>query len=97
MKKTNFLASLLSMIMLSTFNWSLSACSSDEDAPSPVLSVNNTLVYVEANGLTNDDIIVTAENTDWSVDVKVGREWLTAYKNGRKVSISAKENTNVDN
>ena len=97
MKKTNFLASLLSMIMLSTFSWSLSACSSDEDAPSPVLSVNNTLVHVEANGLTNDDIIVTAENTDWSVDVKVGREWLTAYKNGRKVSISAKENTNVDN
>lgn len=69
------------------------ACpSDDDDPPTPTLSVDGT-VSIEANGSSSGDIIVTAENTDWSVDVTIGKEWLTAYKNGNKVAISAKENT----
>lgn len=91
MKAKNLLWSLLSIIMVATLSAGLSSCG-DDDPPAPTLSVNGT-VSIGANGSSSGNIIVTAENTDWSVDVTNGKEWLTAYKNGNKVAISAKENT----
>lgn len=89
MKKSIFLR-LLTMLMVVATCFGTTSCKED-----PELYVNLALVNVEANGLSNEDIIVTASNTDWSVDVVSGREWLTAYKNGNKVAISAKENQEV--
>ena len=91
MKKKDFLWSLLATMMVGLLSVGLSSCGDDDDPPVPALSVTGT-VSVEANGSTSGDIIVTAENTDWSVDVTSGKDWLTAYKNGNKVSVSAKEN-----
>lgn len=70
----------------------LTACGSDKEPELvPTISVNGS-ASIEANGTVDGDITVTAENTDWSVDVTNGKEWLTAYKNGNKVTLSAKEN-----
>ncbi|MBO5699779.1 MAG: BACON domain-containing protein [Bacteroidaceae bacterium] len=95
MKKSAFW-NLLSILMLAIFGYGVSACSSDDDAPVPSLSVSNTSVFVEANGLMNDKIIVKAENTDWQLDVTAGRDWLNAYKNGNEVAIIAKENKEIN-
>lgn len=89
MKKKDYLWSLLAIVMAATLSISISSCKKDD--PAPTLSVTGS-VSVDANGGTSGDIIVTAENTDWSVDVTVGKDWLTAYKNGNRVSVSAKEN-----
>lgn len=70
------------------------ACGSDDDK-NPTMSVNGS-ASVEANGTVSGDITVTTENTDWTVDVSSGREWLTAYKNGNKVALSAKENLSTE-
>lgn len=94
MKKKDFLWSLLAIVMAATMSVGLSSCGDDNDSPAPTLSVSGT-VSIEANGSTSGDIIVTAVNTDWSVDVTSGKDWLTAYKNGNKVAISAKENTEI--
>lgn len=59
------------------------------------MSVNGS-ASIEADGTVVGDITVTAENTDWTVDVSSGKEWLTAYKNGNKVALSAKENTSTE-
>ena len=83
---------MLAIVMAATLSVGLSSCGDDDDPPTPTLSVSGT-VSIEANGSSSGDIIVTAGNTDWSVDVTSGKEWLTAYKNGNKVAVSAKENT----
>lgn len=92
MKKKNYLWSLLTIVMAATMSAGLSSCSKDKD---PELSVTGS-VTIEANGNVIGDIIVNAEHTDWSVDVTNGRDWLTAYKNGNKVSVSAKENNETN-
>ena len=50
----------------------LTACGDDPDPepPAPTLSVNGS-ASIEANGTVYGDITVTAENTDWSVEVTV--------------------------
>lgn len=74
----------------------LTACGSDKEPELvPTISVNGS-ASIEANGTVDGDITVTAENTDWSVDVTNGKEWLTAYKNGNKVTLSAKENQSLE-
>ena len=93
MKKKNYLWSLLTIVMAATMSVGLSSCSKDKEDPK--LSVTGS-VNIEANGNVIGDIIVTAENTDWSVDVTNGRDWLTALKNGNKVSFSAKENSETN-
>lgn len=62
------------------------------DDPELNVAENERSVELDANG-GQKNIVVTASDTDWSVDVTKGSEWLTAYKNGNKVTISAKENT----
>lgn len=94
MKKKDYFGSLLAIVMATTLSVGLSSCGGDDDPPAPTLSVSGT-VSIDANGSSSGDIIVTAENTDWSVDVTSGKEWLTAYKNGNKVAVSAKENTEI--
>lgn len=77
-------------------NLTLTACGSDDDdEPVPALSVNGT-ASIESNGTVSGEIVVTSENTDWSVDVTNGKEWLTAYKNGNKVTLAAKENLSIE-
>lgn len=87
--KKNYLLSLLSMALFMFIGFS--SCSKDE----PALTVTGSPT-IEANGLVNGEIIVTASNTDWSVSVTKGSDWLTALKNGNKVSLTAKENTSID-
>ena len=81
------------MALIVGLSLTLTACGGDPDPepPAPTLSVNGS-ASIEANGTVYGDITVTAENTDWSVEVTNGREWLTAYKNGNKITLSAKEN-----
>ena len=76
------------MALIVGLSLTLVSCGPDDD---PTLSVNGS-ASIEANGTVYGDITVTAENTDWSVEVTNGREWLTAYKNGNKITLSAKEN-----
>ena len=57
------------------------------------MTVSSTSLTITPDGVPNGDILVNAQNTDWSVDVTSGREWLSAFKNGNKVSVTAKENT----
>lgn len=73
---------------------SIISCSKDNH-DQPTISVNGN-VSVEANGNVSGDIVVTTENTDWTVDVSNGKEWLTAYKNGNKVTLAAKENPSTE-
>ena len=89
MKLKNYLW-LISMALIVGLSLTLVSCGPDDD-PVPTLSVNGS-ASIEANGTVYGDITVTAENTDWSVEVTNGREWLTAYKNGNKITLSAKEN-----
>ena len=63
----------------------------DDEPKKPSLSVSGSIA-VEANGTANGEILVTAENTDWSVDVTSGNDWLQAFKNGNKINVIAKEN-----
>lgn len=86
MKKKDFLWSLLTIVMVATLSVGLVSCEKD-----PELTIKGS-ISIDEKGTTNGEISVIAENTDWSVDVIEGKEWLTAYKNGNKVSISAKEN-----
>ena len=89
------------MALIVGFSLTLVSCGPDDDddpvpePPAPTLSVNGS-ASIEANGTVYGDITVTAENTDWSVEVTNGREWLTAYKNGNKITLSAKENQSKD-
>ena len=92
MKKKDFLWSLLATMMVGLLSVGIASCSKDDDPPVPTLTASGS-VSIDEKGATNGEIIVNAENTDWSVDVTSGKEWLTAYKNGNKVSVSAKENT----
>ena len=80
---------LLSMLVI--FN----GCSSDSDSD-PELKVNTTSLTMSATGVATDDIVVSASETDWSVEVVTGKDWLSAYKNGNKVGLNAKENTTTD-
>ena len=98
MKKKDFLWSLLAIVMVGLLSVTFTACGGDDDEPAPPAPPVPTLsasgsISIDEKGTTSGEIIVTAENTDWSVDVTNGKDWLTAYKNGNKVSISAKENT----
>lgn len=61
----------------------------------PTLSVEKASIIFDSNN-SSFDIIVTAENTSWSVDVTKGSDWLSANKNGTNVSISTKENPNTE-
>lgn len=90
MKKGVFY-NLLSMLMVvAILGFSMAACSSEDETPE--LSVNSTNVRISASGMADSNIQVSASHTDWSVEVELGRDWLTVYKNGDKVAISAKEN-----
>ena len=93
MKIKNYLW-LISMALFVGLSLTLTACGGGDDdpePPAPTLSVNGS-ASIEANGTVSGDITVTAGNTDWSVEVTNGRDWLTAYKNGNKVALTAKEN-----
>lgn len=77
------------------------SCGDDDDPntggtnppPTSTLSVSPSSINLNADGSNNgNDIIVTATNTDWSVSVTKGSDWLKANKNGDRVSISADEN-----
>ena len=93
MKKKDFLWSLLAIVMAATLSVGFISCGDDDDDPPvPTLTASGS-ISIDEKGTTSGEIIVTAENTDWSVDVTNGKDWLTAYKNGNKVSVSAKENT----
>lgn len=94
MKIKHFIG-LLSVTLFVVLGLSFTSCSSSSDDPEPTMSVNGT-ASIEADGTVIGDITVTAENTDWTVDVNTGKEWLTAYKNGNKVALSAKENTSTE-
>lgn len=86
---------ILSVALFVVLSLSFTSCSSSSDDPEPTMSVNGT-ASIEADGTVIGDIMVTAENTDWTVNVNTGKEWLTAYKNGNKVALSAKENTSTE-
>lgn len=90
MKNKRFYWSLLSIMMAAVMSVGLYSCGDDED---PELSVNITSVTIDANGRTSESIVVSASHTDWYVVVTKGEEWLTANKNGNKVTISAIMNT----
>ena len=94
MKIKHFIG-LLSVTLFVVLGLSFISCSSSSDDPEPTMSVNGT-PSIEADGTIVGDITVTAENTDWTVDVSYGKEWLSAYKNGNKVALSAKENTSTE-
>lgn len=94
MKIKHFIG-LLSVTLFVVLGLSFTSCSSSSDDPEPTMSVNGTAT-IEADGTVIGDITVTAENTDWTVDVSYGKEWLTAYKNGNEVALSAKENTSTE-
>lgn len=93
--KIKYFIGLLSVTLFVVLGLSFTSCSSSSDDPEPTMSVNGT-ASIEADGTVIGDITVTAENTDWTVDVNTGKEWLTAYKNGNKVALSAKENTSTE-
>jgi len=84
---------MLAIIMVAMLSMSLYSCSPDETNQS--LSVSGS-VSIDADGTASGNIIVTAENTDWNVDVVQGKDWLSAYKSGNMVSVSATENTKTD-
>lgn len=86
---------LLGVTLFVVLGLAFTSCSSSSDDPEPTMSVNGS-ASIEADGTVVGDITVTAENTDWTVDVSYGKEWLTAYKNGNKVALSAKENTSTE-
>lgn len=94
MKIKHFIG-LLSVTLFVVLGLSFTSCSSSDDDPEPTMSVNGT-ASIEADGTVIGDITVTAYNTDWTVDVNTGKEWLTAYKNENKVALSAKENTSTE-
>ena len=79
MKIKHFIG-LLSVTLFVVLGLSFTSCSSSSDDPEPTMSVNGTAT-IEADGTVIGDITVTAENTDWTVDVSYGKEWLTAYMN----------------
>ena len=83
------------MTLIVCLGLSFTSCSSSSDDAEPTISVNGT-ASIESDGTVIGDITVTAEHTDWTVGVSYGKEWLTAYKNGNKVTFSAKENTSTD-
>ena len=92
MKKTYYLWNLLTILFVGLLSVTFTACSDDDDPSVPTLNANGS-ISIDEKGTASGEIIVTAENTDWSVDVTSGKDWLTAYKNGNKVSVTAKENT----
>lgn len=94
MKIKHFIG-LLSVTLFVVLGLSFTSCSSSDDDSEPTMSVNGT-ASIEADGTVIGDITVTAYNTDWTVDVNTGKEWLTAYKTGNKVALSAKENTSTE-
>lgn len=93
--KIKHFVGLLSVTLFVALGLSFTSCSSSSDDPEPTMSVNGSPI-IEADGTVIGDINVMAENTDWTIDVSYGREWLTAYKNGSKVELSAKENTSTE-
>ena len=94
MKIKHFIG-IIGMTLIVCLGLSFTSCSSSSDDAEPTISVNGT-ASIESDGTVIGDITVTAEHTDWTVGVSYGKEWLTAYKNGNKVTFSAKENTSTD-
>lgn len=94
MQKCNFTVILMALIC----GASVSCGDPDPDPdtgnpPTTTLSVNSSSISLNADGSNNgNDIVVTATNTDWSVSVTKGSDWLKANKNGDRISISADEN-----
>lgn len=93
--KIKHFVGLIGMTLIACLGLTFTSCSSSSDDPEPTISVNGSPI-IEADGTVIGDINVMAENTDWTVDVSYGREWLIAYKNGSKVELSAKENTSTE-
>lgn len=88
MKKKDFLWSVIAIIMVTTMSVGFVSCSDD---PDPELSVSPLDVNFSADG-GNKSVTVTAKETDWTVDVTRGDEWLTANMNGNQASLRASKN-----
>ena len=100
MKKQNYLWSVLTFIMVAILSFGFMSCGGkDNDDPEPAPVNNKPTLSVEKTSITLDssnsssEVTVNVENTGWSVNVTNGSDWLSANKNGNKVSISAKDNT----
>ena len=91
MKKKNFLWSMLIIGVTAMLSVGFTSCKHDD----PVLEVTSgATVNVDAAGGTNGTLItVRAEDTDWSVAVTQGADWLTAIKNGNSVQLTWTTNT----
>lgn len=87
------LLNLLIIMMTGLLSIGFVSCGDEPPTPPvPTLSAKGS-ISIDADGSTYGDITVAVENTDWSVEVTQGRDWLTVFKNGNKVAVSAKENT----
>lgn len=103
MKKQTYFWSVLTFIVVAMLSFGFMSCGgkeNDDPEPAPVnnkptLSVEKTSITLDSSN-SNSEVTVNVENTGWSVDVTKGSDWLYANKNGDKVSISAKENTNTE-
>ena len=87
MKKKDFLWSLLAIVMAATLSVGLSSCKDDD----PELTVSPLDINFNADG-GSKSVTVTVKETDWSIEVTRGDEWLTANKNGNQASLRASKN-----
>lgn len=90
MRKKDSLRSLVAILMVATLSVGLSSCK-DDDPPVPELSVSTLDISFNADG-GSKSVIVTAKETDWSIEVTQGDEWLTANKNVGQASLKASKN-----
>lgn len=84
------ISSLLSMCLMFIVAIAFTSCDD------PELTVTGGASFDENGVELTNDIKVIAEHTGWSVSVKKGNEWLSASKNGNKVSFYAKENPTLE-
>lgn len=64
----------------------------DGDDPDPELTVSTTSLSLKSNGDGDKDITVTANHTDWTVNVTDGASWLRVNKNGQLATVSVDSN-----
>ncbi|MBQ8463973.1 MAG: BACON domain-containing protein [Prevotella sp.] len=93
MKKKGFLWSLLAIVMGAAMSVGLSSCGDDD--PDPELTVSPLDITIDANG-GSKSVTVTAKETDWTVEVTRGDDWLTANKNGNQASLRASKNEGTE-